>query len=380
MNKDNKRIISKSKAIIIVSTLISVSIILIAILATIFSRNSTANASAEVKNTYNGVYEANADEISNNEVNEIQENVDEDELKKINEKEIKKAEEEAKKSGQEVNTKSKYFIRVNVQAQVINIYTYDKNGNYTVPVKAFVCSTGSGTPSSGTYTMAASGGSKRRVWTLYGGVYGQYVTPIVGDILFHSVPYLKKNGNDVVHDSLKYWEYDKLGTRASMGCIRLTTRDAKWIYDNVSLWTKVEFYSSSNPGPFGKPSAQKISNAPGNLKNWDPTDPAPNNPWKTYKPGQDDTKNEEKNDVKNDDNKNTVENNSEKNESINNVTNSEKENNTINENNEVINNVENTEENNVINNIINDTDSNTLSNNIVKHENTENELTNTEKK
>ncbi len=376
MNKDNKRIISKSKAIIIVSALISVSIILIAILATIFSRNSTANASAEVKNTYNGVYEANADEISNNEVNEIQENVDEDELKKINEKEIKKAEEEAKKSGQEVNTKSKYFIRVNVQAQVINIYTYDKNGNYTVPVKAFVCSTGSGTPSSGTYTMAASGGSKRRVWTLYGGVYGQYVTPIVGDILFHSVPYLKKNGNDVVHDSLKYWEYDKLGTRASMGCIRLTTRDAKWIYDNVSLWTKVEFYSSSNPGPFGKPSAQKISNAPGNLKNWDPTDPAPNNPWKTYKPGQDDTKNEEKNDVKNDDNKNTVENNSEKNESINNVTNSEKENNTINENNEVINNVEN----NVINNIINDTDSNTLSNNIVKHENTENELTNTEKK
>ena len=376
MNKDNKRIISKSKAIIIVSALISVSIILIAILATIFSRNSTANASAEVKNTYNGVYEANADEISNNEVNEIQENVDEDELKKINEKEIKKAEEEAKKSGQEVNTKSKYFIRVNVQAQVINIYTYDKNGNYTVPVKAFVCSTGSGTPSSGTYTMAASGGSKRRVWTLYGGVYGQYVTPIVGDILFHSVPYLKKNGNDVVHDSLKYWEYDKLGTRASMGCIRLTTRDAKWIYDNVSLWTKVEFYSSSNPGPFGKPSAQKISNAPGNLKNWDPTDPAPNNPWKTYKPGQDDTKNEEKNNIKNDDNKNIVENNSEKNEIINNVTNSEKENNAINENNEVINNVEN----NVINNIINDTDSNTLSNNIVKHENTENELTNTEKK
>lgn len=380
MNKDNKRIISKSKAIIIVSALISVSIILIAILATIFSRNSTANASAEVKNNYNGIYIVNVDNTTNSENIGIQENVNEDELKKINEEEIKKAEEEAKKNGQEVNTKSKYFIRVNVQAQVINIYTYDKNGNYTVPVKAFVCSTGSGTPSSGTYTMAASGGSKRRVWTLYGGVYGQYVTPIVGDILFHSVPYLKKNGNDVVHDSLKYWEYDKLGTRASMGCIRLTTRDAKWIYDNVSLWTKVEFYSSSNPGPFGKPSAQKISNAPGNLKNWDPTDPASNNPWKTYKPGQDDTKNEEKNDVKNDDNKNTVENNSEKNESINNVTNSEKENNTINENNEVINNVENTEENNVINNIINDTDSNTLSNNIVKHENTENELTNTEKK
>ena len=132
--------------------------------------------------------------------------------------------------------------------------------------------------------MASSGGNKRRVWTLYGNVYGQYVTPIVSDILFHSVPYLRKDGNDVAHDSLKYWEYDKLGTKASMGCIRLTTRDAKWIYDNVSLWTKVEFYSSSNPGPFGKPSAQKISNAPEYLRNWDPTDPDPDNPWRNYNP------------------------------------------------------------------------------------------------
>ena len=28
----------------------------------------------------------------------------------------------------------------------------------------------------------------------------------------------------------------------------------------------VEFYSSSDPGPLGKPSAKKISNAEGNLK------------------------------------------------------------------------------------------------------------------
>ena len=45
----------------------------------------------------------------------------------------------------------------------------------------------------------------------------------------------------------------------------------------------VEFYSSSDPGPLGKPSAKKISNAEGELKNWDPTDPNPNNPWKNYK-------------------------------------------------------------------------------------------------
>lgn len=64
-----------------------------------------------------------------------------------------------------------------------------------------------------------------------------------------------------------------MGTKDSLGCVRLTTRDAKWIFDNISYGTQVEFYSSSNPGPLGKPTAQKISNAPKNLRNWDPTDP-----------------------------------------------------------------------------------------------------------
>lgn len=381
MRENNRRIAGRGKAIIIASVMISVVIILIAVLATIFNKNSVASTSSEIKNSYDQEYKTNVEETTNLENTEIQENVNEDELKKINEEEIKKAEEEAKKNGQKVNTKSKYFIRVNIQAQVINVYTYDKDGSYTVPVKAFVCSTGSQTPSSGTYTMASSGGSKRRVWALYGGVYGQYVTPIVGDILFHSVPYLEKKGNDVVHDSLKYWEYDKLGTKASMGCIRLTTRDAKWIYDNVSLWTKVEFYSSSNPGPFGKPSAQKISNAPGNLKNWDPTDPASNNPWKTYKPGQEHDKNNEQNEENNEEKNNikneTVENNTVKNEI---VTNNVIENNIVSGNNEAIN---NTEDSNVVNNIIENNTSNNSVNNTAEStmdKSKINNVTNTEKK
>ena len=54
----------------------------------------------------------------------------------------------------------------------------------------------------------------------------------------------------------------------------------QWIYDNCKLGTKVEFYSSSNPGPLGKPTARKISSAPSNVRGWDPTDPARGNPWK----------------------------------------------------------------------------------------------------
>lgn len=165
--------------------------------------------------------------------------------------------------------KSKYYIKVNYSANVVNIYTKDKNGNYTVPYKAMVCSCGTATPQAGTYEIS----SKYRWLSLIGNVNGQYSTRIVNHILFHSVPYLTKS-----HDSLEYWEYDKLGTTASAGCIRLTVEDAKWIYDNCKSGTKVEFYSDVNPGPLGKPTATKISSNEA-CRNWDPTDSNENNPW-----------------------------------------------------------------------------------------------------
>ena len=134
-----------------------------------------------------------------------------------------------------------------------------------------VCSTGRATPKSGTYSLKST---KHRWGALFGGVWGQYTTQIVGNILFHSVPYLSANSGN-----LEYWEYDKLGTTASAGCVRLRVCDAKWIYECMPAGTPVEFYSDSNPGPLGKPGAQKIS---GNeaCRGWDPTDPSANNPWK----------------------------------------------------------------------------------------------------
>ena len=44
----------------------------------------------------------------------------------------------------------------------------------------------------------------------------------------------------------------------------------------------VEFYSSREPGPLGKPTVSKISDFPDELKNWDPTDTNKNNPWIQY--------------------------------------------------------------------------------------------------
>lgn len=262
------------------------------------------------------------------------------------------------------NSGKKYYIKVNNSANVVTVYTQDENGEYTVPVKAMVCSTGTATPKSGKYGIKG-----RWEWLgLFGNVYGHYSTQIVGNILFHSVPYLEKYNPG----SLEYWEYDKLGTSASMGCIRLTVRDARWIFNNVSSGTIVEFYSSSNPGPLGKPSAQKIS---GNetCRNWDPTDSNPNNPWHSYKeekpkePDKKDDKNNNvnqntdktnsiNNNVNNANTNNTTVNNSITNNNVdnkvNNTANNASGNNTGNKNNVISNNT--TSNNNIINNTIND--------------------------
>ncbi|MFC4766984.1 L,D-transpeptidase [Effusibacillus consociatus] len=53
-----------------------------------------------------------------------------------------------------------------------------------------------------------------------------------GEFLFHSVA-MDKNGN-VIEEEAK-----KLGQKASHGCFRLTVPDAKWIYDNIPVKTKV---------------------------------------------------------------------------------------------------------------------------------------------
>ena len=163
-----------------------------------------------------------------------------------------------------------YYITVNVQANTVTVYTLDEKGYYSIPCKAMICSTGPATPTSGVYGL----GEQHRWHYLIGDVYGQYTTQITGNILFHSVPYTVYGDPS----SLEYWEFDKLGTASSMGCIRLQVKDAKWIYDNYSSIYAVEFYNNDDPGPLGKPSAPMISDNEA-CRGWDPTDPDPNNPW-----------------------------------------------------------------------------------------------------
>lgn len=171
--------------------------------------------------------------------------------------------------------KLSYYIKVNCANQTVTVYTKDDEGKYTIPIKRMICSTGTSTPSEGVFEI-----SDKYKWRyLVGNVYGQYATRITGSILFHSVPYTHKDKS-----TLEYWEYDKLGQPVSRGCVRLTVEDAKWIFDYCKCGTEVEFCNDESQESNSIIKTQmKISGYSEELRNWDPTDPDPNNPWLSYK-------------------------------------------------------------------------------------------------
>ncbi len=157
---------------------------------------------------------------------------------------------------------AKYYIKVNKGTNVVTVYTASNDKPYV----AFTCSAGYATPL-GTFKTPA----KYRWHLLEGPSYGQYCTRINGGVLFHSVWYYSQT-----NDSQAYAQYNKLGSLASHGCIRLTVAASKWIYDNCPIGTSVTIFSGdSDDDPLGKPKTIKVSGYSG----WDPTDPAPGNPY-----------------------------------------------------------------------------------------------------
>lgn len=166
-----------------------------------------------------------------------------------------------------------YFVSVNRAENFVTIYGIDFDGEYTVPYKTFICSTGSDPE----YTpLGVFEISQKYRWRLMvDGTYAQYAIRIHGPIMLHSVPYLEAS-----NDTLEYWEYNKLGQPASLGCVRLEAKAIYWIYKNCNKGTMVEIYSEPGETPLIQiPKFEKIEeDSP--YANWDPTDPDKNNPWK----------------------------------------------------------------------------------------------------
>lgn len=151
-------------------------------------------------------------------------------------------------------------VRVNRKNNVVTVY------DGTIPVKAMACSTGK--PSSptpvGTFTVT----SHHRWWMLDGPSWGQYCSHFLPSYLFHSVPMYSSSQNPYAVNSS---DFNKLGSAASAGCVRLCVADAKWIYDNVPIGSTVVVSDSAKdaPMPLGKPSVVKM--AAGTIGK-DPTD------------------------------------------------------------------------------------------------------------
>ncbi|WP_230397868.1 L,D-transpeptidase family protein [Novisyntrophococcus fermenticellae] len=154
-----------------------------------------------------------------------------------------------------------YKLVVDRTNNVVTAYAKDSAGRYTIPVRSMLCSVGlpsTATPAGTFYTSA-----KYTLKELMGPSWGKYATRVVGGVLFHSVA--TGSPSDPTH-TVPAGEYNKLGSPASHGCIRLCVRDAKWIYDHCSLGTQVQIGDNFSM-PFGKPTLPKISGSV------DPTDP-----------------------------------------------------------------------------------------------------------
>ena len=121
-----------------------------------------------------------------------------------------------------------YHLVVDVTNQIVTAYARDEEGEYTVVVREMMCSSGTKENPSDAGDFVLSG--YKTTWCYFPkwGDYARYWTRINSGIAFHSVIY---NTVDVMDLSIR--SYNRLGNRASHGCVRLQVADAKWIYDYV---------------------------------------------------------------------------------------------------------------------------------------------------
>lgn len=180
-----------------------------------------------------------------------------------------------------------FYIEINRAACTVTVYAYDKDKKkYIIPVRTFAVSVGRDTRTNagvgglnentsyspiGTFSICSNGTSaKFTLKPMYepdgSTCYARWASHIVGNVYFHSIAVGAQS-----HYALSASNFNRLGSAASAGCIRMQVADAKWIYDYASLGSTVKIVvgDSSHPGPLGKPKLIKIS---GSI-NYDPTDP-----------------------------------------------------------------------------------------------------------
>ena len=183
---------------------------------------------------------------------------------------------------------NKFKIVVNRAACCVTIYAYDsQKKGFIIPIKTCTVSVGRDTATVsgesgltttssytplGSYSISSNGqASKYSLKPMNepdgSTVYARWASHVVGNVYFHAIAVGSKS-----HYALNPTTYNKLGSAASAGCIRMTVADAKWLYDYVAVGSqvKIEKGNSKQPGPLGKEAAIKVT---GSI-NYDPTDPS----------------------------------------------------------------------------------------------------------
>ncbi len=128
-----------------------------------------------------------------------------------------------------------FRVIVDLRYQVVLVYKRSASGEYNVPVRYMLCSTGKSTTPTPRGSFSAGDSRVRFGLFVNNGVYGQYWTQITRRIYFHSILYTKKNAGSYTKTS-----YNQLGKRVSHGCVRLLVPDARWVYYHVAPGTSIE--------------------------------------------------------------------------------------------------------------------------------------------
>ena len=174
-----------------------------------------------------------------------------------------------------INFKSSvpYKVKINRAENFVMIYGIDTFGKYKIPYKCFVCSTAKNIKNTllGDYRL----NTRYRWHSMVDGSYAQYAIRFYDKLMLHSVPYYRQKPN-----TLETKEYNKLGSSASLGCVRMRVSDIKWIYDHCKAGTEIKIYDKKGekpPVPYEEPTRLKLKDK---KSCWDPTDPNKKNPWK----------------------------------------------------------------------------------------------------
>ena len=123
------------------------------------------------------------------------------------------------------SSKTKYFIWVDTKNFKTNIFK--GTTHYWTLENSFLCTVGR--PSSPTIKGIFYAGPKGYSFGEARGFRCLYYTQIKDNYLFHSIPY---NLDGSIRDS-------RLGMQLTDGCVRLSTKDAKWIYFNIPSRTTI---------------------------------------------------------------------------------------------------------------------------------------------